>query len=149
MNTSVFNGAVSGVRTFILVGLVREPGRRSTGAAYADFARACTVGGHHDALPFHLLNHSGGAVITDSKPPLNHRDRCLPCFEHNTQSFVVEFISPIARAGCIIVTRSGVFENFHLIVGRTLVAQEIAYLPDFNLGNKGAMQAAQLGGAGW
>ena len=65
---------------------------------------ACTIGRRDDPFPFHLLNHSGRAVVPNSEPSLNHRDRCLPAVEHDPQRLVVELVA-LFSAMRAVVTR--------------------------------------------
>src|SRR5215472_4319123 len=108
-------------------------------ASQAHLPRASAVGRHYDPFPFHLLNHPGRAVVADSEPPLNHRDRGLSSFEHDLQRLIVKFIALIPAARTIVLVRGVGVENLHLVFGRTLGAQKIAHFSDFRFGDKRSM----------
>src|ERR1700730_14451821 len=94
------------------------------------------------SLPVPSLNHSGRAVVPDSEPPLNHRDRRLAAVEHDPQRLVVELVALFSPMRAVVPTRCRAFEDLLLIIGRALGSQKIAELSNLGLGNEGTVQAA-------
>src|SRR5271156_4890154 len=123
----------------------RELRGASSRAVQADFARLGAVCRHDDSFTFHLLDHPRRAIVADSKPPLDHRDRRLVGLHHDSHRLIIHLVLYLAAESiaAVLAGRLGI-KNFHAVLRRALLAQEIGELANLVLADKRSMQAAKF-----
>src|SRR5689334_21688401 len=112
-----------------------------------DFAQPLVIGLRNDAVLFHSLDQTGGAIIADLQAALDVACRGFAFARHDGKSLVVEIIARSSVAGAhervrIIVVLVGLLGDRVEIFRRALGLEKAYDLFDFAVGHEGAMDSA-------